>query len=197
MDDGVKKVKLLLKGLSCANCANKIESKVSNINGIKDRYDTADLLEGEENIDLRRYYRNVTPVYEYVQQIYIQRNIMDANGLEAFDFKDNIIRFQKKVNGIFIERQNFDATINNYKFKFYSSEKSYNINIEEKDLENYDVFIFRCVDVNKGISYYSFNRKSLEKYIDKEGNYSYITNDNIKLDSNRESQWNIDDILNY
>ena len=36
MDDGVKKVKLLLKGLSCANCANKIESKVSNINGIKE-----------------------------------------------------------------------------------------------------------------------------------------------------------------
>ena len=36
MDDDVKKVKLLLKGLSCANCANKIESKVSNINGIKE-----------------------------------------------------------------------------------------------------------------------------------------------------------------
>ena len=36
MDDGVKKVNLLLKGLSCANCANKIESKVSNINGIKE-----------------------------------------------------------------------------------------------------------------------------------------------------------------
>lgn len=38
MDDGVKKVKLLLKGLSCANCANKIESKVSNINGIKEAF---------------------------------------------------------------------------------------------------------------------------------------------------------------
>lgn len=47
MDDDVKKVKLLLKGLSCANCANKIESKVSNINGIKEatvNFDTSTLI---------------------------------------------------------------------------------------------------------------------------------------------------------
>lgn len=38
MDDGVKKVKLLLKGLSCANCANKIESKVNNIKGVEEAF---------------------------------------------------------------------------------------------------------------------------------------------------------------
>lgn len=38
MDEGIKKVKLLLKGLSCANCANKIESKVNNIKGVEEAF---------------------------------------------------------------------------------------------------------------------------------------------------------------
>ena len=36
MDEGIKKIKLLLKGLSCANCANKIENKVNNIKSVKE-----------------------------------------------------------------------------------------------------------------------------------------------------------------
>ncbi|MBM6860814.1 cation transporter, partial [Clostridium saudiense] len=32
----MKKIKLLLKGLSCANCANKIENKVNNIKSVKE-----------------------------------------------------------------------------------------------------------------------------------------------------------------
>ena len=38
MDEGIKKIKLLLKGLSCANCANKIEGKVNNIKGVKEAF---------------------------------------------------------------------------------------------------------------------------------------------------------------
>lgn len=36
MGDSIKKVKLLLKGLSCANCSNKIENKVNGIEGIRE-----------------------------------------------------------------------------------------------------------------------------------------------------------------
>ena len=59
MDEGIKKIKLLLKGLSCANCANKIEGKVNNIKGVKEAFVnfatstlTIEVLEGYKKEDL-------------------------------------------------------------------------------------------------------------------------------------------------
>ena len=36
MNNEIKKIKLLLKGLSCANCANKIENKINDIEEVKE-----------------------------------------------------------------------------------------------------------------------------------------------------------------
>lgn len=59
MDEGIKKIKLLLKGLSCANCSNKIEGKVNNIKGVKEAFVnfatstlTIEVLEGYKKEDL-------------------------------------------------------------------------------------------------------------------------------------------------
>lgn len=118
MEEREKYIKLLLKGLTCANCANKIEEKVNNINGIEEasiNFTTTMLKaklkdNSEENkiiTEIRKIVKELEPdviVEEVKGKLKQARQVKSCAGgcCESHDHENN-----KKHNGGKVTEDNF------------------------------------------------------------------------------------------
>ena len=173
--------------------------KVNRHGECREAYDTADLIDGVNKIDLIKYYRNLQVVHYYLSQVHIKKSIMDFNNCSSFEFIENIDEIKKKISGVAINNMSFNSKIRygnkNVNLIVYYTYGEYSAYIKKDDLEKYDIFVFMIINDDGGICYYSFNKYNLDDVVNKEGKYIYAINDYIIKDKTKESMWNIEDIV--
>ena len=86
-----KEVKLVLSGLTCANCANKIETRVNNLEGVKEanlNFTTSTLtIEGNEGSELKdiviKAKEIINKLEHQLKEVVSVKALVDLNNLPA------------------------------------------------------------------------------------------------------------------